>query len=153
MSMDIAELTVSSRFDLKEVANRLRLAREHAGLSQQEFADRLGYSRRQINAWESAANTPPIWVLAGVREHCRVDPDWVLFGDDLTPREHMAPQDWGRYDGLRRDVEKLCFEVGIELAAPQIEQLTRLLFDEAPEVEDVARKKMLKMLRAIAKER
>lgn len=149
--MNIGDSSVSSRFDLKEVANRLRLAREHAGLSQQEFADRLGYSRRQINAWESATNTPPIWVLAGIREHCQVDPDWILFGTDLIPREHMAPQDWGRYDRLRRDVEKMCFEVGIELAESQVEDLARLLFDEAPEAESVARKKMLKMLRAIAK--
>lgn len=151
--MSIDEPAVSSQFDLIGVANRLRLAREKAGLSQQAFADRLGYSRRQINAWESAANTPPIWVLAGIREHCRVDPDWVLFGTDLIPQEHLAPQDWSRYDRLRRDVEKLCFEVGIELAGDQVEQLARLLFDEAPEAEAVARKKMLKMLRAIATRR
>ena len=149
--MDIDEPPVSSRFDLKGVANRLRLAREKAGLSQQAFADWLGYSRRQIKAWESAANTPPIWVLAGIREHCGVDPDWVLFGTDLIPQEHMAPQDWGRYDRLRRDVEKLCFEVGIELADSQVEQLARLMFDEAPAAEAVARKRMLKMLQAVAK--
>jgi transcriptional regulator with XRE-family HTH domain len=148
--MDIDESLVSSRFDLKGVGNRLRLAREQAGLSQQQFADCLGYSRRQIAAWENGANTPPIWVLAGIREHCRVDPDWVLFATDLIPQEHLAPQDWSRYDRLRRDVEKLCFEVGIELSDEQVEQLARLLFDEAPEAESVAKKKMLKMLRTVA---
>lgn len=54
---------VSPARDIEGVAMRLRLAREKSGLSQQEFAEKAGYSRRQVIAWETGVSAPPIWAL------------------------------------------------------------------------------------------
>jgi len=54
-------------FSLKQLAERLRLAREHAGLTQREFVAGVGYSLRQVIAWERAQNVPPVQILTRLR--------------------------------------------------------------------------------------
>lgn len=136
--------------DLASVATRLRAVREKFGLTQPAIAERLGYSRRQYINWENGEATPPIWALQALRREFDIDPEWILSGPDDVPRSQATPQDWSRYDRLRREVEALCLKVGIGLSAEQVEQLARVLFEEAPEAEPVARKKMERMLRAVA---
>ena len=60
--------------------DRMRKARENAGLSQQELADAIGISRRSISAYEAAGTLKkPVllsWSLA-----CRVPLVWLTDGD------------------------------------------------------------------------
>ena len=119
----------SDRFagKLQRVAERIRIAREHAGLDQQEFADRIGFSRRQVVAWEAAANMPPIWALEGIREHCDVDPEWVLSGPGDEPLSDVGPELRDREKHIRREVEKMVREAGMVLPDDSIVDVMSLL--------------------------
>lgn len=92
---------------LAVVGQRIRVAREHGGLDQQEFAKIAGFSRRQVSAWERGANAPPIWVLEKLREHCDVDPEWVISGPGETPLRDVLPELRTRDGILRLEAEKL----------------------------------------------
>jgi len=64
-----------------EVRHRLRIAREYAGLEQEELAERMGITRSTvsnaengkgaprrttINAWALACGVPASWILTGI---------------------------------------------------------------------------------------
>ncbi len=136
--------------DLEGVAERLRLAREHGGLSQQAFADHVGCTRRQVISWETAVSAPPIWAVLGVRKLCDVDPEWVMAGPGKTPLRHALPQDDDRMPRLARDVARMGKDVGYKLTSEMIINLARLIAREPPEAERDAKKQTLAMLRAIA---
>ena len=139
-----------NRGDLDGVATRLRLAREHAGLTQQEFADELGYSKRQVHCWETGANVPPIWVLAAVRSTYNVDPEWILSGPGLVPLQDARVPDPDRMPRLRREVVKLANQAGMNLPDVSIESMARVIAHQAPEMEREAKQNVLKVLRAIS---
>lgn len=136
--------------DLRGIGERLRLAREYGALSQQEFAEHLGYTRRQIIAWESGASPLPIWALMGVRQLCDVDPEWVMFGPGQTPQREIGLPDLDRLPRLRDEVAASARKAGIELTTDAIANLARLIAREAPEAERDASKRVGAMLRAIA---
>lgn len=136
--------------DLVGVATRLRLAREYAGLSQQQFADRLGYTRRQVISWEKAEATPPIWAVAGVRPACGIDPEWVLSGPGLTPLVDTPALGTDRLPRLRREVMKMGRDLGMELPQGSVEQVALLIAHEAPEAEKEAKKRVRKLLQALS---
>lgn len=63
------------------VADKIRKAREHAGLSQQQLADRLSVTRTSIVNWERG-HTRPLRVLLGLlAAETGVDPDWLASDD------------------------------------------------------------------------
>jgi transcriptional regulator with XRE-family HTH domain len=66
------------------LADRLRKAREHAGLSQEELAEATGISRRTVSAYEQghAVKIPFLiaWALA-----CNVDLAWLVGVEPGTP--------------------------------------------------------------------
>lgn len=70
------------------LGDRLRKAREDAGLQQQELADRIGISRRSVSAYESDDSIPRrpvlvVWALGtGVKLH------WL---QDEAPRVETEP--------------------------------------------------------------
>lgn len=137
--------------ELAGVAERLRLAREHAGLSQQEFADRIGYSRRQIVAWETGANAPPIWVLIAIRRECDVDPEWILSGPGDIPLADVGPEDRRRLKRLKRDIEKIARDYGLALPDESISTLVGLLQRAPIHAERDAKHEIMKMLRDISR--
>ncbi len=136
--------------DVDGVAERLRLARNYVGLSQQEFADQIGYSRRQVNAWESASNTPPIWALLAVRKIFDIDPEWVLAGPGDIPLRDTIPADSAREKRLVKEVGAMARDVGLTLPRRSIDNLAQLIFRETPEAEPAAKKQLLKTLKAIS---
>jgi DNA-binding XRE family transcriptional regulator len=136
--------------DLEGVAERLRLAREHGGLSQQAFADHVGCTRRQVISWETAVSAPPIWAVMAVRRLCDVDPEWVMAGPGKTPLRHALPQDDDRLPRLVREVARMGKDVGFGLTSDMITNLAQLIAREPPEAERDAKKQTLAMLRAIA---
>ncbi len=147
--IELDEIDVRTH-DLHGVAERLRLAREHAGLSQQEFADRLGYSRRQVIAWETATNAPPIWALSAVRRECNVDPEWILSGPGKVPLRDAVRLEADRGTRLTDEVAAMAKAVGLTLPAKAIANLAHIIVSEAPEAEREAKKQMRRMLRAIS---
>lgn len=122
-------------FSLKQLAERLRLAREHAGLTQREFAAGVGYSRRQVIAWERAQNVPPVQIFTRLRSVCNVDPEWVLTGPGLEPLEEVTPEVRDREKRAVRSVDDLAKSYGLELPQEALAELAAILL-RAPEGEE-----------------
>lgn len=71
--------------DLNTLPNRLRVARDYAGMSQTELSDRAELSRTTISAAEAGLKTPArstitVWAFA-----CGVDVEWLRTGHKETP--------------------------------------------------------------------
>ncbi|HEU4543592.1 MAG TPA: helix-turn-helix transcriptional regulator, partial [Jiangellaceae bacterium] len=73
------------------VPDKIRKAREYAGLSQQELADRLSVTRTSVINWERG-HTRPLRVLLGLlADATGVDPDWLASDDPRTANLHSVP--------------------------------------------------------------
>lgn len=141
---------IGSDFDLVPVGERIRLTREHFGLSQQQFGEKLGFSRRQLIAWENAANAPPIALLAAIRRQFDIDPEWVLLGPGRKPLRDVGLKGTDRRKRVEKDVAKLVEAAGLRLSRRVMDSLVELILEEEPEDEKQARQKMLKTLRSMA---
>jgi len=62
------------------IGDRIRELRQALGLSQTEFAERLGKTRRTIQHWESGNITPPDNVLRLIEQTFSVNPEWLRHG-------------------------------------------------------------------------
>lgn len=133
------------------IGERIRAVRQRAGLSLDRFAEAIGYSRRALINWEQNAAEPPIAVLAKLRRLYDVDPEWVVLGEDLTPRSHYGATDWTRFDRIAKDVDAACTQVGIEFEPHVRAELVRGLFEDDPADDDSNRKQLRRTLLAIAK--
>jgi transcriptional regulator with XRE-family HTH domain len=67
--------------------DRLRKAREWAGLEQIDLAARLGKKRSTISNWERGANRPDQLALRGIAYYTGVPLTWLLTGNDPDPDE------------------------------------------------------------------
>ena len=63
---------------IKAFAERLRLLRKTAGLSQDKFAEKVGASRASISAYEVGDRSPDIDFLLAVAEKFEVSADYLL---------------------------------------------------------------------------
>lgn len=71
--------------ELNTLPNRLRVAREHAGFSQSELADRAGVARNTVSRAEGGTHAPSratvtVWAFA-----CGVDAEWLRNGRENAP--------------------------------------------------------------------
>jgi transcriptional regulator with XRE-family HTH domain len=73
--------------DVPPAQNRIRAAREYAGLSRSDLARRLGYSAETIARYERGyGNKPPRdLVLVAIADECRVPHWFILDGFDAAP--------------------------------------------------------------------
>ena len=67
-----------NEYYLEVISERIRLARQRAGLTQKEFAERLGISKRTIETLEKAKNGPSAYVLFMIAYKFRVSANWIL---------------------------------------------------------------------------
>jgi|SRR5581483_7036302 len=68
-----------------EVKHRLRIAREHAGLEQEELADLIGVSRKTIGSTEKGHVKPRKITLRAWAFHCKVPLSWIESGANEGP--------------------------------------------------------------------
>jgi transcriptional regulator with XRE-family HTH domain len=66
-------------------SDRLRKAREHAGMEQADLAALLGKKRSTISNWERGANRPDELALRAIAYHTGVPFTWLVTGDDPDP--------------------------------------------------------------------
>lgn len=133
------------------IGQRIRAVRQRAGLSLDRFAETLGYSRRALINWEQNAAEPPIGVLANLRRLYDVDPEWVVIGEDLSPRAHFSKIDRERFARIERGVDAACIQVGISFEPQVRTELILGLYDDDPADEAANRKALRQTLLAIAK--
>jgi len=132
---------------------RLRAIRERARMSQVEFAETLGASRGALINWEKDESEPPTSTVKLMRSLFDVDPEWLLSGDDLMPRRHMPNQDWAIYDRIEAELTAACRQARIELSPGQLRDLTRIIYEDGTEAENLGKGKVFKTLRVMARER
>lgn len=135
------------------VGKRIEAIRKRAELSQEAFAEKLGFSRRTLHAWEKDQTPPPVVALVRLREVFDVDPEWVIMGDDLTPPRHYHPIDWDLYDEVVREVAKIATEVRLVLTDQQLERLARIEFANGTRFVATDRARLTQYLRAMSLER
>jgi len=71
---------------MSTIGDRIKQARESAGLTQQQLADAIGipsYGRQRVNHWESGARAPGRAYLVKIAEALDKHPAWIEFGDGL----------------------------------------------------------------------
>lgn len=61
-----------------EFKNRLIQLRKEAKLTQEEFAEKIGYSRTAISAWEIGRNEPSNRDILKIAEFFNVSTDYLL---------------------------------------------------------------------------
>ena len=64
-----------------EISERIKAIRKEAGLTQQEFADRLGIARGNIGAYEVGKNAPSDAVIALICKTFNVNEAWLRNGE------------------------------------------------------------------------
>ena len=67
--------------DKSEVANRIKKVRKNAGLTQEEFAKRIGYSKGQIHSVETNMVVPSNQFLEKVIDEFSLNADWMFTGN------------------------------------------------------------------------
>ena len=65
----------------EEIGRRIRDIRKRAGLTQQEFADRVGCHKNQVSNVESGKYIPSDRFLAAVSREFKVSVDWLRTGE------------------------------------------------------------------------
>ncbi len=75
--------------------NRLKLLRKHLGLTQEEFADKLGIKRAAISNYEIGRNEPIDAVISLICREFRVNETWLRTGEgemfvQLTRSQEIA---------------------------------------------------------------
>ena len=63
-----------------DLTDRLWLALRKAGLTQQQIADELGYSRASVGHYMTGVAKPRRIVIRAWALRCGVDPDWLETG-------------------------------------------------------------------------
>src|SRR5690606_360834 len=80
------------------ISERLRIARERAGLSGREMGDLIGRHRNRITAYESAGDDVQTWVVRAYAEHLPNEAtfEWLIAEVGTAPRvmvgTHRSPR-------------------------------------------------------------
>ena len=128
------------------IGDRIKAVRVRAKLSQDQFAEALGYSKRALVSWEAGAAEPPIAILPKLRELYDVDPEWVVMGEDLRPRSYWGPVDWNRLDRVADDVAAVFKDVGLKLNTERRWALARIQYDADMDAGPANKKQLRGML-------
>lgn len=68
------------------IAGRIQNLRKAKGMSQEEFADKIGVSRQAVSKWESNQSTPDLDKIITISEYFDVTTDFILKGTGSTPQ-------------------------------------------------------------------
>lgn len=105
---------------------RLKQLRKELGLTQEEFAEKIGYTRTAISAWEIGRNEPSNNDTIKLAEYFGVSTDYLLGKSDIrNPQQiNIDDADISFYNGIKglNDTNKAILKGIIEgLAAKQKE--------------------------------
>lgn len=75
---------------LNSVGERLRSARQRAGLTIQKVAQCLGVDKSAVVRWESGELTPKLWRITELAELLGESQEWIAFGAVPRKRKKAA---------------------------------------------------------------
>ena len=90
--------------DLEILAQRLKLLRTKLGLTQKEFADKVGFTQATLSAYENNQKKPSLDIVKDIAEKCHVSIDWLC---GLTDMERYN-EEINTYADMLRLIIKLC---------------------------------------------
>lgn len=64
--------------ELQSLADRIKMLRENAGLTQTELAKNLGLTRSAVNAWEMGLSVPSPQYIVELAKNFHVSTDYIL---------------------------------------------------------------------------
>ena len=100
-----------------ELKDRIRKIRLDAGLTQKEFAQRIGVSRIYSSGWETNQSSPGSARLFVIAEKFNVNPDWLIDGSG-EPYKSQTVDAKTREQIEREHINKLFSEL-----TPQTQQI------------------------------
>lgn len=71
--------------------DRLRKAREHAGMTQSELAEATGVSLNSLNRYEKGQRSPGEDIVSAIAKATGVPPTWLIDGDVPVPADKTNP--------------------------------------------------------------
>lgn len=74
-----------------EFGERIYNLRKKSGMSQEEFADKLGVSRQAVSKWETGQSVPDSEKAAAIGAYFGVSLDWLINGVETEDEEQSAP--------------------------------------------------------------
>lgn len=118
-----------------DIGERIRSLRGE--LSQQEFADALGFSRAYVSDIERGKTKPSLEVLSAIAAKYRVSIDWIITGRDILeaglPRKPLTPDEeafrrildalWEMYKGADDEI-KGWLRVQLKRAVPELAEVS-----------------------------
>ena len=66
---------------------RIKKIRQNAGMTQREFADRIGVSRNTIAAYETDARVPIDAIIVSICREFNVNEDWLRTGMEICTQK------------------------------------------------------------------
>lgn len=94
-----------------EIGSRIRKYREERGLSQKQFAEKIGVSNSRVSNWEQGINRPDADILANICIALDVSPSLLLgirvSTDELTEQERRILLAYRRRTELQQAVNIL----------------------------------------------
>lgn len=85
-----------------DFSQRLKLLRKHLGLTQEEFAGRIGVSRNSVANYETKVREPVAAVFSLVCREFNVNEDWLRegIGDMFSSNEVISLDEYARIHGM-----------------------------------------------------
>ena len=72
----------ANRYPLTGFCDRLKQAREEAGLSKKELGRQVNISRHTVISYENGDNTPTLTIIAKIAVVLKVSLDWLAYGKE-----------------------------------------------------------------------
>lgn len=122
--------------DAASIGSRLNEVRADEGLSQAEFAQRLGISLRAFQSYERAERELPFSVAVQLFREFGINPLWLALGPELAARKALSADDSARlcsdlYETWQKAVEALPVDVSYEVRKTLHRKLARSTFRQA----------------------
>ena len=77
---------------MNEFGERIYNLRKKSGLSQEEFADKLGVSRQAVSKWETGQSVPDTEKSAAISTLFGVSLDWLVYGEQIQTAPVVQPE-------------------------------------------------------------
>lgn len=92
-------------------ATRLKQLREDMGLTQKEFAEKVGFTQATLSAYENNPKNPSLSIMINIAVKCNVSLDWLCgLSDRKTNNDNILTY----ADAIRLLLQLEIFEIGID---------------------------------------
>lgn len=138
-------------FSFDDIMARLLAIRQSQNMTQQEFADRLGFLKRTYLTWERGESEPPLRLLVALVREFGIDANWLLEGPGSVPISKGASMDWQRAKRLYKELKNELDSVGLYLDPEQFFEYLEIIFAENPNAEEIVKRSVVKWIVSRAK--